>query len=111
MATVTPPDEVETGKRDVEATRAISRGRGLTKLSRFQTLGIFFGLLGVVLVAQVATALPGDDITLVLGLGEVAPRITLDPPNTVLGIGVLFVIAAIVALADRWTGRYAPISL
>ena len=111
MATVTPPDKVEARKPDAEVARAISRGRGLTKLSRLQTLGVFFGILGFTLIWQVAGALPGDDITLVFGLGDAAPRISLDPPNLVLGIGILFLIAAAVALADRWTGRYAGVAL
>ena len=111
MATTTPPDKVETSRSDTELTRAISRERGLTKLSRLQTLGVFFGILGVTLVAKVAGALPADDITLVFGLGDAAPRIPLDPPNTVLAIGVLFVVAALVALLDRWTGRYAGVGL
>jgi general nucleoside transport system permease protein len=111
MATATPPDEVEVHKRDIEATRAVSRGRGLTRLSRFQTLGVLFGFLGFTLVFRVAGALPGDDIVFVLGLGDAAPRIPVDPPNAVLAIGVLFLVAALVALADRWTGRYAPVAL
>lgn len=111
MTTAAPPDKVEVRKADADVARAISRSRGLTKLSRLQTLGIFFGLLGATLVSKVATSLPPDDITFVFGLGDAAPRIPLDPPNMVLGIGVLFVIAALVALADRWTGRYAAVAL
>ena len=111
MAAATPPERVDTPKLDVEASRALSRHRGLTTLSRLQTLGILFGFLGLTLVAKVAGALPGDDITFIFGLGDAAPRIPLDPPNMVLGIGILFLVAAIVALADRWTGRYAGVAL
>lgn len=111
MGHVTTTDQADASPPTPEATRAATRQRGVTKLSRHQTLGIFFGLLGVVLVAQVATALPPDDITFIFGLGDAAPRFPLDPPNAVLGIGVLFVIAAIVALADRWTRRYAGVAL
>ncbi|MPZ73696.1 MAG: ABC transporter permease [Nitriliruptorales bacterium] len=111
MATTTPPDRVETTTPDAEVSRAISRERGLTRLSRLQTLGVLFGVLGVTLIASVAGALPGDDITLVFGLGDAAPKAALDPPNTVLGIGILFVVAAMVALLDRWTGRYAGVAL
>jgi simple sugar transport system permease protein len=110
-ATPAPPDKVETTTLDVEAQQAVSRARGLTKLSRLQTLGIFFGLLGVTLVTQVVGALPTGDITFAFGLGEAAPTIALDPPATVLAIGVLFIIAAVVALLDRWTRRYAGIAL
>ena len=108
---VAPPDRIEVTKSDAAVSRAVSASRGITKLSRLQTLGIFFGLLGFVLVFQVAGAVPPDDITMVFGLGDAAPRIPLDPANAVLGIGILFVIAALVALADRWTGRYAAVGL
>src|SRR5688500_12282202 len=111
MATVTPPDKVEARKPAAEVARAVSRDRGLTKLSRLQTLGVFFGILGFTLLVQVASALPGDDITFAFGLGDTAPHVTLDPPNVVLGIGILFLVAAAVALADRWTGRYAGVAL
>jgi simple sugar transport system permease protein len=102
------------GKSDPEAPPpgpAPRPSRHRWRLSHLQTLGLLFGFLGVVLVAQVAGALPTDDITFVIGLGAEAPRLTLDPPNAVLAIGVLFVIAALVALADRWTGRYAAVAL
>ncbi len=111
MATTTPPDRADTTKADAEVSRTISRERGVTKLSRLQTLGIFFGILGATLVTSVAGALPAEDITLVFGLGDAAPKIPLDPPNTVLAIGVLFVVAAVVALLDRWTKRYAGVAL
>ncbi len=111
MATTTPPDHVDTTKVDAKAARAISSHRGVTRLSRLQTIGVLFGLLGVTLLTKVAGALPGEDITLVFGLGDAAPRVPLDPPNMVLGIGILFLVAAAVALADRWTGRYAGVAL
>ena len=106
--------DVLTGKTAPEAPEPsvrparVRRRRGLSHL---QTLGLLFGGFGVFLVWRVVPALPPDDITFVFGLGDAAPRVVLDPANAVLGIGVLFVIAAIVALADRWTGRYATVAL
>src|SRR5687768_10045161 len=79
--------------------------------SHIQTLGFLFGFLGVVLVARVVSALSDDDIAFVLGLGEAAPKLVLDPANAVLGIGVLLIIVGLVALADRWTKRYATVAL
>jgi general nucleoside transport system permease protein len=81
------------------------------RLSHLQTLGMLFGFLGAVLVFRVVGALPTDDITFVIGLGDAAPRITVDPPNAVLAIGLLLLIVAGIALADRWTGRYATVAL
>lgn len=98
------PDQPEIG-------RVVTRSRGLTRLSRLQTLGLLFGFLGIYLVADAAGSLPDDDVTFALGLGDAAPTFTFDPPNVVLGIGVLFVLAALVALADRWTRHYAGVAL
>src|SRR5688572_18674359 len=70
--------------------RAHRRRRRLTHLG---TLGLLFAFLGVVLVARVTRAMPPDDITFVIGLGDGAPRIVLDPANMVLAIGVLFILA------------------
>ncbi|MEJ7742474.1 MAG: hypothetical protein WKF73_07955 [Nocardioidaceae bacterium] len=39
------------------------------------------------------------------------PRILLDPPNAVLAIGLLYLVAGGVALAERRTGRYATVAL
>ncbi|MBA2528854.1 MAG: ABC transporter permease [Euzebyales bacterium] len=82
----------------------------MTRLSRVQTLGVCFGLLGAALL-RVAAALPGEDVTLAIGLGDAAPEFPLDPPNAVLGIAVVYLLAAAVALAERWTGRYAAVLL
>ncbi|MGH3665880.1 MAG: ABC transporter permease, partial [Egibacteraceae bacterium] len=95
---------------DREIERAVSSQRGLTRLSRLQTLGVMFGLLGVALL-RVATSLPGDDVTFAIGLGDAAPEFPVDPPNAVLAIGVLYILAAVAALAERWTKRYAGVAL
>lgn len=79
--------------------------------SHLQGLGVFFVLFGISLVATVSRTLPSENITLVFGLGNLAPRITLDPRNATLGIGVLFLIAGVVAITNRWTGRYATVAL
>ncbi len=113
MATETQPpagSQVAHPHRDPEVERAVSRQRGLTRLSRVQTLGVCFGLLGAALL-RVAAALPGEDVTLAIGLGDAAPEFPLDPPNAVLGIAVVYLLAAAVALAERWTGRYAAVLL
>lgn len=91
--------------------REITRQRGLTSLSRIQALGAVFVLLGAALAVWVAPALPADDVTLVFGLGDLAPRLPLDPPNAVVALGVLLAGAGGLALADRWTGRVASLAL
>ncbi len=113
MATEThPPADraVARHERDPDVERAVSRQRGLTRLSRLQTLGVMFGLLGAVLV-RVAAALPGEDVTFGIGLGDAAPEFPVDPPNAVLAIAVVYLLAAAAALAERWTKRYAAVML
>ncbi|HEY8339590.1 MAG TPA: ABC transporter permease, partial [Egibacteraceae bacterium] len=94
-----------------EAREELSRRRGLTGLGRLQVTGIVFGLIGLATVLWVASALPGEDVTLTFGLGDVAPSLRLDPPNAVRAIGVLLVLAGGVAVAERWTRRWAALAL
>jgi len=78
--------------------------------TRLQSLGIFFLMLGACLL-WVSGRVPVDDVTLVFGLGDRAPRIPLDPPNAVLVIGLLYLVAGGVALAERRARRYATVAL
>ena len=111
MATELTPRPAAEDVDPVLVERVRSRSRGLTGLSRLQSLGIVFALAGLLIVWRLASALSGEDLTFVFGLGELAPRVTLDPPNAVLGIGAAFGVVAGVALADRWTGRWAVVGL
>ena len=97
-------------EHDPDVERAISRQRGLTRLSRLQTLGVCFGVLGIALL-RAAAALPDEDIVFIVGLGDGAPRLPVDPPNAVLAIALVYVLAAVVALAERWTGHWAAVGL
>jgi simple sugar transport system permease protein len=113
VATETQPPadrQLAAHRRDPDVERAVSRQRGLTRLSRLQTLGVVFGLFGLWLL-RVAGLLPGDDVTFAIGLGDAAPELPVDPPNAVLGIAVIFLVAAALALAERWTKRYAAVFL
>jgi len=78
--------------------------------TRTNNLGIFFLMLGAC-VLWVSGRVPVEDVTLVFGLGDLAPRLPIDPPNAVLAIGLLYLVAGSVALAKRWTGRYATVAL
>ena len=78
--------------------------------TRTNNLGIFFLMLGAC-VLWVSGRVPVEDVTLVFGLGDLAPRLPIDPPNAVLAIGLLYLVAGSVALAKRWTGRYANVAL
>lgn len=92
-------------------TMAASRRRGITGLSRLQVTGIVFVVTGLAVAALLAPALPGDDVTFTLGLGDLAPSTTLDPPNATLGIGAVLVLLGAVGIADRWTRQWASAAL
>ncbi|CAN5847115.1 ABC transporter permease [soil metagenome] len=85
--------------------------RGFTRLSRLQTIGVAYLLLGVTLVVQVAGALDPAQVVFLFGLGDGVPQVGVQPAAFTLGTGLLFVLAGVVALGERWTGRYAGVAL
>ena len=97
---------ITTAERDEAPRQAPVRPRS----TRTNNLGIFFLMLGAC-VLWVSGRVPVEDVTLVFGLGDLAPRLPIDPPNAVLAIGLLYLVAGSVALAKRWTGRYANVAL
>lgn len=92
------------------AERSGREGPRRQRSTRRQSLAIFFLMLGASLL-WVSGRVPVEDITLVFGLGDLAPRLPLDPPGAVLAIGMLYLAAGAVALGERWTGRYAKVAL
>lgn len=111
---MTSPSDTKAPERPPPAERpprAAAPSRGWTRLSRIQTIGAVYLLFGLFLVFQVAGAMPPDDVAFVLGVGEFVPTFTFDPSNTVLAVGLLFSAAGAVALAERWTHRYAGVGL
>lgn len=78
--------------------------------ARASGAGIFSLMVGTCLV-WLSGRVPADDVTLVFGLGDEAPRLPLDPPHTVLTIALLYLVAGAVAVGRRWTGRYATVAL
>ena len=104
--------DTPTPKKDAgDAAAAKPERRGRPRLGHLGTIGVLFAFLGFVLVFRVTPAMPPDDIALVIGLGDGAPRLVLDPANLVLLIGIVFIVAGIVAVFERWTGRYAKVAL
>ncbi|MGH8908840.1 MAG: ABC transporter permease [Egibacteraceae bacterium] len=79
-------------------------------MSRKQGIGAVALVAGLAL-ARAAGSLRGDDVALAIGAGRGAPRITLDPPSAVLGIGLAVALAGAVALAEPWTRRWAGLAL
>jgi len=81
------------------------------RLSRRQTIGVLYGLLGLVLVGNVAGSLEGADKTLTFEppqLDDPNPlEIVLDPPTFVAGVGVLFILACVATFFERRSERLA----
>jgi ABC-type uncharacterized transport system permease subunit len=71
-----------------------------------QTLGVLFGLLGVVLVGYLVPNLEQADKALTLEMPPDPASITFDPRITVTVIGLVFIAAAVAALVasrvERW---------
>ncbi len=88
-----------------------SRRRGVTSLDRIQITGVLFVLLGLAVLIFVAPALPGEDVTFGFGLGDLAPELTVDPPNATYALGALLAVAGLVGILRRWSGRWAPVAL
>lgn len=81
------------------ATPQRTRRQGFTRLERLELIGLGYLLGGVLLAVRLAGALPADDVTFTIGFR--GPRIVLDPPNAVRAIGLAWVIAGAVGLAQR----------
>jgi general nucleoside transport system permease protein len=72
------------------------------RLGRLSTIGVLFGLLGIVLVAYVAPSLEAADKAFTFEPPPDPPRLSFDPRTLVIAIGVFYVITAVLALvADR----------
>lgn len=117
MGDLTVTETRDTKQSDPQApdpqvdTLAAARRRGATGLTRLQLTGVLFGILGFTVLLYVAPVLPADDVTFVVGLGDLAPSLPLDPPNATAAIGVLLIVLGAVAIAERWTGRWASVAM
>ncbi len=95
-------------ERDVQS---LAPPRRIPKLSRLQTIGAAYVLLGGVLVFRVAGALPDEDTTFNFGVGELAPSLALDPVVSTLVLGIVILLGGLAGIADRWTGHWARVGL
>ncbi len=81
--------------------------RGALRFGRHQTIGVLFGLLGVVLVAGVAPSLERDSKAFTFEPPPDPARLSFSPRSVIVAIGAFFVITAVLsfvaARADRWT--------
>jgi simple sugar transport system permease protein len=92
-------------------TVAARRERGL---DRFQTIGVIFGLLGILLVGYVAPNLEKGTKTFTLEQPPEPAELSFSPRTLVVAIGVFYVLAAVatfvIGRSPQW-GRYSRAAL
>jgi general nucleoside transport system permease protein len=81
--------------------------RGGLRLGRLETIGILFGLLGVVLVAYVAPNIERATKAFTFEPPPDPARLSFSPRSVIVAIGAFFVITAVLSFvatrAERWT--------
>jgi simple sugar transport system permease protein len=77
------------------------------RLSRRQTIGVLYGLLGVVLVGYVAGNVEAADKGLTFETPPDPLKVIIDPPITVATIGTIFVLCAVATFFERRWPRLA----
>jgi simple sugar transport system permease protein len=86
---------------------ALPTRRTVPRFGRLQTIGVLYGLLGVMLVAYVAPNTQTDDKAFTFEPPPDPSRISFDPRTIILAIGVFFVITAVVTFLGPRAERYA----
>jgi len=77
------------------------------RFGRRQTLGVIFGILGVMLVGYVAPNLEAADKGLAFEPPPDPLKIVVDPPITVSAIGIIFILAMVATFFERRSSRVA----
>ena len=77
------------------------------RFSRRQTIGVLYGLLGVVLVGYVAGNIDAADKGLTFDAPPDPLKLVVDPPITVTTIGTIFVLTAVATFFERRWPRVA----
>lgn len=77
------------------------------RFGRRQTLGVIFGILGVMLVGYVAPNLDAADKGLAFDPPPDPLKVVVDPPITVTVIGVIFILAMAATFFERRSRRVA----
>lgn len=83
--------------------------RGMTRFrfGRLQTLGVLFGLLGIVLVGYVAPNLDPADRGLAFEPPPDPTKLVVDPAVSVTTIGIIFLVTAAATFFERRSARLA----
>jgi simple sugar transport system permease protein len=79
--------------------------RRTREFGHLQTMGILFGLLGVLLVGYLAPNVDPTDKAFTLETPPDPASISFDPRTIVVAIGVVFVLTAVAAVVAAWVER------
>jgi simple sugar transport system permease protein len=82
--------------------------RRTRQFGHLQTMGILFGLLGVLLVAYLAPNIDSAGKAFTLETPPDPASISFDPRTIVAAIGVFFLLTAVVAVVAGWEERAEP---
>jgi simple sugar transport system permease protein len=77
------------------------------RLGRRQTIGVLYGLLGVLLLGYVAGNIDPADKALTFEAPPDPLEVVVDPPITVIVIGTIFVLACVATFFERRSARLA----
>jgi simple sugar transport system permease protein len=77
------------------------------RLGRRQTIGVLYGLLGLVLVGYVAVNIEAADKGLTFETPPDPVKVILDPPITIATIGTIFLLTAVATFFERRWPRVA----
>ena len=77
------------------------------RLSRRQTIGVLYGLLGVILVGYVAGNIDAADKGLTFETPPDPLKVVVDPPITVATIGIVLILCAVATFFERRWPRLA----
>jgi general nucleoside transport system permease protein len=77
---------------------AVPARRSVPRFGRLQTIGLLFGMLGVLLVAYIAPNVEPEDKSFTFEPPPNPASLSFDPRTIVIAIGVFFLITAVVAL-------------
>ena len=92
---------------DVMTASAVPVRRGIPRLGRLQTIGLLFGVLGIMLVGYVAPNLEPADKAFTFEPPPDPASISFDPRTIVIAFGIFFVITTVVCLLGPRYERYA----
>jgi general nucleoside transport system permease protein len=82
--------------------------RRALRLGRLQTIGVLFGVLGVVLVGYVAPNIEPTDKAFTFEPPPEPPTLSFDPRTVIVAVGIFFLITAVLSFVAQRDERWEP---